>query len=92
MVESTEEVKKYVIVDDIVCSGKTLKNIKKEIESTAVDKNRYPTCVGICLYAKDWDEWVFGGVDNWQKTNDVKLLNAKTKWLIKLERDRKALK
>lgn len=50
LVEGQVDVRKYLIVDDFVDTGKTVKNIRQEIEQQC--KNAQ--CVGILLFSSCW--------------------------------------
>lgn len=46
----------YIIVDDFICSGSTVKHIVHEIDAAAEKyKNIRPECQGIFLYASSWN-------------------------------------
>lgn len=52
---STKPIRSYIIVDDFICSGSTVKHIVRSINEAA-DKydNARPDCLGIFLYSTSW--------------------------------------
>jgi orotate phosphoribosyltransferase-like protein len=53
MAEGDFSGKNYIIIDDLICSGDTLKQIKKSIEESFSEHCcNTPVCVGVILYAQ----------------------------------------
>lgn len=51
---ATKSIKNYLIIDDFICSGTTVKNIVSGIANYAKETRvKEPTCVGVFLYQDD---------------------------------------
>ena len=55
-VEGAKDFKKYVIVDDFIHSGWTLRTIKRHIKTYCSPNGNVPECVAIILYNHDQED------------------------------------
>ena len=67
------ELRKFLILDDFVSSGATVRNICDMLYSRAIWSNAssVPECVGVLEYTLDWAEGNQHGVVSWRSPSDI---------------------
>ena len=66
------ELRKFLILDDFVCSGATVRNICDALYSRAIMyESSVPECVGVLEYTLDWAEGNQHGEVSWRSPSDI---------------------
>ena len=66
------ELRKFLILDDFVSSGATVRNICDTLYSRAIMyESSVPECVGVLEYTLDWAEGNQHGVVSWRSPSDI---------------------